>query len=146
MESLDDIVWIINPLNDSMHRIVARMREVAATILEPKEIDYTFYVDEKVNYLKLDMGKRRDVFLIFKEAVNNMAKYSECSKAIIHITAKQNRLIMHIEDNGCGFDETIIDDGNGLINMRKRAEGLQGRLLIHSIPGQGTELTLNIPV
>lgn len=146
MESMDDIVWSINPLNDSMQRIVARMREVAANILEPKDIDYTFHIDEKVSHVKLDMGKRRDVFLIFKEALNNMGKYANCSKAIIHITAKQNRLIMHIEDNGCGFDETILDEGNGLINMRKRAEGLQGRLLIHSIPGQGTEITLNIPV
>jgi ligand-binding sensor domain-containing protein/two-component sensor histidine kinase len=146
MDSMDDIVWSINPLNDTMERIVARMREVAANILEPKNIEYSFRVDEAVNHLKLDMSKRRDVFLIFKEAMNNMAKYSECTKAIIHITAKKNRFIMHIEDNGCGFDETILEDGNGLINMRKRAEGLEGRLIIQSIINQGTELTLNIPV
>jgi two-component sensor histidine kinase len=146
MESMDDIVWSINPLNDGMEKIVARMREVAATNLEPKDIEYRFYIDETVNHLKLDMGKRRDLFLIFKEAINNMAKYSECAKAVIHITAKNKRIIMHIEDNGCGFDETLLNDGNGLINMRKRAEDLKGRLTIKSKPGLGTELTLNIPV
>jgi signal transduction histidine kinase len=146
MESMDDIVWSINPLNDGMGKIVARMREVAGSSLEPKDIEYRFYIDETVNHLKLDMGKRRDLFLIYKEAINNMAKYSECSKAIIHITSKNKRMIMHIEDNGCGFDETLLNDGNGLINMRKRAEGLKGRLTIKSKPGVGTELTLNIPV
>ena len=94
----------------------------------------------------MDMSKRRDLFLIFKEAINNMAKYSDCSTAIIHITTKKNRFIMHIEDNGCGFNETIIEEGNGLLNMRKRAEALKGRLLINTTPGDGTELTLNIPV
>ena len=145
MDSMDDIVWSINPLNDDMARVVARMREVAATCLEPKDIEYRFYIDETVNHLKLEMSKRRDLFLIYKEAINNMAKYSECTKAVIHVTAKKGRLIMHIEDNGCGFDETIMNDGNGLINMRKRAEGLKGRFTIHSSIGNGTELTLNIP-
>lgn len=146
MESMDDIVWSINPLNDSMERIVARMREVAATCLEPKDIEYKFYIDENVQHLKLDMSKRREWFLIYKEAINNMAKYAECTRAIIHITSKSNRLIMHIEDNGCGFDETLLNEGNGLINMRKRAGGLGGRLTIKSEINQGTELTLNIPV
>jgi signal transduction histidine kinase len=146
MESMDDIVWSINPLNDGMEKIVARMREVAASNLEPKEVEYRFYIDETVSHLKLDMGKRRDLFLIYKEAINNLAKYADCSKAIIHITAKNKRILMHIEDNGCGFDETLLNDGNGLINMRKRAEDLNGRLTIKSRPGLGTELTLNIPV
>jgi two-component sensor histidine kinase len=146
METMDDIVWSINPLNDTMQKIVARMRELAATILEPKDIEYRFYVDEHVEHIKLDMGKRREFFLIYKEALNNMAKYSDCSRSIIHITTKKKRLLMHIEDNGKGFDEAIINDGNGLINMRKRAESLDGRLLIHSVIGQGTEITLNIPV
>jgi signal transduction histidine kinase len=146
MEAMDDIVWSINPMNDSMQRISARMREFATSVLEAKDIEVIFRVDEKVKDLRLDMESRRDFFLIFKEAVNNIAKYSQARNTEIEITVHAHRLVMQIKDNGIGFDVLEADSGNGLTNMRKRAESLRGHLTIDSVPGIGTKVRLEAPL
>ena len=146
MEAMDDIVWSIKPANDSMQKITARMREFATSILEAKDIELDFKVDEKVNDVKLNMEARRDFFLIFKEAINNVAKYSRCGKCSIHISLHQHRLLLDVHDNGIGFDVNKADSGNGLSNMHKRAEAMKGRVSIQSKPGEGTQVTLNLPV
>lgn len=146
MEAMDDIVWSIKPANDSMQKIIARMREVASGTLEPKDIDIDFYVDEKVFDLKLNMEARRDLFLIFKEAVNNIAKYSKSTHVLIHITYVRKRLMLKIKDNGIGFEIEKADNGNGLSNMRKRAAMLNARIKMFSAKGQGSQLLLNIPI
>jgi ligand-binding sensor domain-containing protein/two-component sensor histidine kinase len=146
MEAMDDIVWSIKPMNDSMQKITARMREFATGILEAKDIELDFKVEEKVNDIKLNMEARRDFFLIFKEAVNNMAKYSYCSKCSIHISLHKQRLLLSVHDNGIGFDVSKADGGNGLSNMQKRAESLKGRVSVQSKPGKGTQVMLNMPV
>lgn len=146
MEAMDDIVWAIKPDNDNMQKITARMREFATGILEAKDIEVGFKADEKINDIKLNMETRRDLFLLFKEAVNNAAKYSHCSKCSIHITLHQKRLLLTIADNGIGFDVMKADSGNGLSNMQKRAEAIKGRISVQSKPGEGTKVTVNIPV
>lgn len=146
MEAMDDIVWSINPMNDSMQRITARMREFATGVLEARNIDFTFRVDEEVQDLKLDMEARRDFFLLFKEAVNNLAKYSQCKHAVIDISIQKERLIMKIMDDGIGFDVLHADGGNGLFNMKKRAQSLNGSLAIESNPGSGTRVLLDVPL
>jgi ligand-binding sensor domain-containing protein/two-component sensor histidine kinase len=146
MEAMNDIVWSIKPANDSMQKITSRMREFASEMLEAKNIELDFRVDEKVTGVKLNMEARRDFFLIFKEAVNNVAKYSRCSKCSIHISLHQHRLLLYVADNGIGFDVNKADSGNGLSNMQKRAEALKGRVSIQSKPGEGTQVTLNLQV
>jgi signal transduction histidine kinase len=146
MEAMDDIVWSINPLNDSMAKITARMREFATGVLEAKNIDFTFHVDEAVKELKLDMEARRDFFLLFKEAVNNLAKYSECRHAAIDIQVNRSRLLMKIRDDGKGFNVQAADSGNGLTNMQKRAQSLNGVLQIESAPNSGTMVALEVPL
>ncbi|ULT43196.1 hypothetical protein KRR40_06825 [Niabella defluvii] len=83
MEAMDDIVWSINPVNDNIAKIVARMKETAGAILEPKQIDYHFYVNPAVADLHLSMDARREIFLIFKEAINNIVKYARASRVSI---------------------------------------------------------------
>jgi ligand-binding sensor domain-containing protein/two-component sensor histidine kinase len=144
MEAMDDIVWSINPMNDSMLRITARMREFATGVLEARDIDFTFRVDEVVQDLKLDMEARRDLFLLFKEAVNNLAKYAQCKNAVIDLSIQKDKLLMLIKDDGVGFDVLHADEGNGLLNMKKRAQSLNGTLLIESKPGAGTKVLLEV--
>jgi len=146
MEAMDDIVWSINPMNDNMVKITARMREFATGVLEAKNIDFTFRVDEEVKELKLDMEARRDFFLLFKEAVNNLAKYSQCRHATIDISVNKSKLYMKIQDDGIGFDVNSADSGNGLTNMRKRAQTLGGNLQINSVPQKGTVVALDVNV
>jgi signal transduction histidine kinase/ligand-binding sensor domain-containing protein len=146
MEAMDDIVWSIKPSNDSMQKITARMREFATNVLEAKEIELEFNVQEEVYDVKLDMEARRDFFLVFKEAVNNAAKYSKATVVNILIAMKNKKLQFVIKDNGGGFDVQSADSGNGMGNMRKRAEAMQGQLSIISDVGKGTTVTLKIPV
>ena len=129
-----------------MQKITARMREFATSILEAKDIELDFKVDEKVNDVKLNMEARRDFFLVFKEAVNNVAKYSRCNKCSIHISLYQHRLLLDVHDDGIGFDVSKADSGNGLSNMQKRAEAMKGRVSVQSKPCEGTQVTLNLPV
>ena len=145
MEAMDDIVWSIKPSNDSMQKITARMREFATSVLEAKEIDLDFTVDEKVYDIKLGMEARRDFFLVFKEAVNNAAKYSKASTVSIHVGIQYKKLVLSVKDNGSGFDVAAADGGNGLGNMRKRADAMNGSVRVTSDAGKGTEVTVSIP-
>lgn len=133
-------------MNDNMQRITARMREFATGVLEAKNIDFTFRVEQQVQELKLDMEARRDLFLLFKEAINNLAKYSQCRHASVEIYIQKNKLHMKIADNGVGFDVNDSDGGNGLINMHKRAQSLKGRLTIDSKKMAGTRVMLEVPL
>lgn len=146
MEAMDDIVWAIKPSNDSMQKVVARMREFATSVFEAKNIDLEFKAGDEVNEAKIDMEGRRDFFLIFKEAVNNAAKYSKCSKAVVHVSVEKTKLLLLVKDNGVGFDVKTADGGNGLGNMQKRTDALKGKLQLISRPGEGTEVRLTVPL
>lgn len=146
MEAMDDIVWAIKPANDSMQKVVARMREFATSVFEAKDIELDFKADEEVSEAKIDMEGRRDFFLIFKEAVNNAAKYARCTKAEVHVFVENRKLVLRVKDNGIGFDIKGADGGNGLGNMQKRTDALKGKLQLTSIAGEGTEVVLTVPL
>lgn len=146
MEAMDDIVWAIKPANDSMQKVVGRMREFATNVFEAKDIELDFNADEAVNEVRIDMEARRDFFLIFKEAVNNAAKYSKCTKAFVQVFVDGKKLILKVADNGIGFDVKSADGGNGLGNMQKRADSLKTKISIVSNLGQGTIIQLKVPI
>ncbi len=145
MEAMDDIVWSIKPSNDSMQKITARMREFATNVLEAKEIELSFVADEDVYNLKLNMEARRDLFLVFKEAVNNAAKYSKASKVAVTIAILNKQVQLIIKDDGIGFDVSKADNGNGLSNMHKRTDAMNGKIIIQSAQGKGTEVIITVP-
>lgn len=146
MDAMDDIVWSINPANDTMRRIIARMREYAATVLEPRDIDYTVINDDKLKNIKFDMDVRRNLFLIFKEALNNLVKYSQATSVRIEFMIDRSALQLTIKDNGVGFDKDTVVYGNGLSNMKKRAAAMRGTFTITSQKNEGATVTLRIPI
>lgn len=146
MEAMDDIVWSIKPTNDSMQRIAARMREFATSALEAKDIGIDFQVQDEVFDVKLNMEARRDFFLLFKEAVNNAAKYSKATAVCVKLELRHRTLVLLVQDNGEGFDVAAADGGNGLGNMHKRADSMNGKVRIQSTPGAGTQVTVVIPL
>jgi two-component system, NarL family, sensor histidine kinase UhpB len=146
MENMSDIVWSINPKNDSMAQVILKMKEFAVEILEPKAIAHSFEIDDTVMHSKLTVEKRKNLFLIFKEAVNNAAKYSGGQTVLITLSVKVKTFHFSIQDNGAGFVMDEIRPGNGLINMKERADAIGGKLLQSSQPGQGTRLDLEIPI
>lgn len=146
MEKMSDIVWSINPKNDSLEQVVIKMKEFAAEILEPKNLDYSFHIEDSIYAMKLDAEKRKNIFLIFKEAVNNAAKYSEGSKLTVTLSVQHQQLHLSVRDNGKGFHPGLSTTGNGLKNMEERAVAMQGTMTQFSEPGKGTEIQLELPL
>jgi two-component system, NarL family, sensor histidine kinase UhpB len=145
MEDMGDMVWSINPRNDSMSQVLIRMREFATEIFELKNIEYQFA--EKVSeHLLLNSDQRKNLFLIYKETINNVAKYSQAGKVEINIQQQDHTLIMSIKDNGQGFDEQKVKAGNGLRNVHERAKEINASLELKSTVGAGTEVTLKVPI
>jgi len=146
MESMSDMVWSINPENDSLQKMLVKMKEFSAEILEPKNINYQFQGEETLNGTVLDVAKRKNIFLIFKESINNAAKYSEGSFIEIQIANVANDLHLTIRDNGKGFDPAKTQGGNGLKNMRNRAREINAAFNLETLEGKGTILKLKLPL
>ena len=145
MEAMDDIVWNINPANDDMQKTIARMREFATNVLEAKDIEFWFTFDENINNVRLNMEQRRDVFLIFKEAINNAAKYSHCNRVVASFSQTGKKIHLTIADDGEGFDLDNADNGNGLKNMQRRARHLNGEIHFTTEHLKGTSILLIFP-
>ena len=144
LDAMADIVWTINPDNDQFEKIIMRMRNFAFELLGAKQIEFQFTADSEIGHLKLPMQVRKNLYLIFKEATNNLVKYSNATRAQYAITNDGNRISMTIRDNGKGFDLVTAHVGNGLKSMQKRAEEIGGLLAIESRPGQGTFISLQL--
>ena len=99
-------------------------------------------VYSSINEVKLDMNKRKNFYLIFKEATNNIVKYSECKNIWISIRYESGNIVLEIKDDGKGFDTSVKYAGNGLVNIHKRAEFLKGKIEVKSVPGTGTSFNL----
>lgn len=153
---LNDTVWAINPRNDHMNVILQRMESFAQPLLAAQGIQFAMHYDAGVPHLNIDMEKRKNLFLIFKEVINNVVKYANCKTLSIELLHRGNWLTMKIKDDGKGFEFSAIEDrlqpnhmkggGNGLKNMQQRAEDMKGSLAIYSAPGQGTMVELRFPL
>ena len=146
MDSMSDIVWAINPSNDSLEKTLVRMREFAAEILEPAGISYYFTEENCLDQLQLNIEKRKELYMLFKEAITNAAKYSQATEINILLKLIGGMLQLRVVDNGKGFDVTATSSGNGLRNMRIRARQLHGVFKLETIPGAGTAIELTIPI
>ena len=152
--AMSDVVWAINPNKDFLHDLVQRMRRFALDVFSGKQIKFEFHTPDDEENLTLGANVPREILAIFKEAVKNAAKYSECSRAIIDFRIIDDQLILKIDDDGKGFDaEHVLGDefspaqgGNGLVNMRRRAVDLGGRCEIESEIGKGTIVIVTIPI
>jgi signal transduction histidine kinase/ligand-binding sensor domain-containing protein len=142
-QAMREIVWSINPKIDTLGEALPRMMHYASELLEANNIALTAEIAPEVERVKLTMKQRRDVYLIFKEAVNNMAKHSKAAHAKITISMNKNVLIMMIADDGTGFDISAPLIHNGLKNMRERSENYHWQLLVTSQNGLGTTIVLN---
>jgi two-component system, NarL family, sensor histidine kinase UhpB len=145
MEDMGDMVWSINPRNDSMSQVLIRMREFASEIFESKNIEYLF-TESGIEHVTLNADQRKNLFLIFKETINNAAKYSQANKIEINLHQQEHTLVMFIKDNGQGFDKQKVKAGNGLRNLRERAKEINASLVLKSKVGAGTEVNLKVPI
>ena len=154
--TMSDIVWAINPAKDHLSDLTQRMRRIAADLLSPKGITVHFASREEDRAVTIRTNARREVFLIFKESINNIAKHSAAKTVDIDIEIKKDLLLLKIQDDGKGFvcgpqslDDTLSSEGpsgNGIRNMRKRASEMGGRFDIDSAPGRGATSFLELPL
>jgi signal transduction histidine kinase len=144
VELMQDTVWAIQAKNDNFQKFMDKMRGFATEVLAAKGISLSFdnQVDSKKNLLTME--QRKNAYLMYKEAINNIAKHSKASKAIVRIWQEENQICIKVEDNGCGFDTKNIYEGNGLQNFETRAEAHEMQYKLHSEIDKGTCLTLKI--
>jgi signal transduction histidine kinase len=145
-ESLSDIVWNINPRYDDLQNLFVRMKRYAADMLEGKNIIGQFDFPLNEPGFTLSMMQRRDFYLIFKEAINNLVKYSKAKNAIIRVTAEGHKIELLIQDDGIGFDLANSKTGNGLRNMEERAKAMEAKVTISSKSGEGTTVRLELSI
>jgi ligand-binding sensor domain-containing protein/signal transduction histidine kinase len=146
VDSMSDIVWAINPAKDRVSDLIQRMRRLAADILGPRHVEFSFKAPEQKDEQHLGADTRREVFMIFKEALNNVARHSACTNVAITIAIDDRHLQLVIEDNGKGFDLTAPPTGNGVVSMRRRAARLKADLAIISTSETGTVVQLKLPL
>lgn len=146
MDAMSDMVWAINPENDSFSRMIIRLKEFCSEILDPAGITYFFNIDETLLNTRLTLGSRKDLYLILKEAVTNAAKYSKADKVLVGFHDNIHSVEIKVEDNGIGMDPSLATSGNGLRNMTHRATAIRSELVIESKKGEGTKVIVNIPV
>lgn len=147
IDAMSDIVWSINPLNDSLENMLVRMKQYAAEMLEPKNIAYQFIADEKLSKTKISLDARKDIYLIFKEAINNAVKHSGCNNVRIEMRIQAKNLEMVISDDGKGLSVADVKtNGNGLNNFKERAKNIGGKISVESNLLKGTTVKLVTPV
>lgn len=158
VEAMSDIVWAINPKKDHLSDLVHRMRRFASDVFTARGLRFTFDAPDAAHDTRLGASVRREVFLIFKESVNNVLKHASATSVAIKFRLEGGRLELVISDDGRGFepvDSVLLSGeyeptdgtgGNGLYSMRRRAAEMGGSFEALSKPGEGTTVTLSLPV
>lgn len=143
---INDIVWAINPSNDTFGRITDRMKNFALPLLSARNIRLEFSAGDELVRFSPGMEQRKNLFLIFKEAISNAVKYADCSVIDVTFLKERNSLTLLVADNGKGFNVQEHSDGNGLKNMELRAKEIRAKIEIISSPGKGTLVKLVMPI
>jgi ligand-binding sensor domain-containing protein/two-component sensor histidine kinase len=147
VDSMSDIVWAINPKRDQLADLAQRMRRFAGVVLDAADLELDFRAPHEWADTALSADVRREVFLIFKEGVNNVVRHAKCRHVSVLVDLSRGQLRVELRDDGRGFQAEESDGhGHGLANMRTRAGRLGGKLEIASVPGQGTTVTLSVPL
>ena len=153
--TMSDIVWSINPSKDHLSDLTQRMRRFASDVLSAKGIVFQFHLTGANKETIVNTNVRREVFLIFKESVNNIAKHSGAKQAIIELKILENDLTLEISDDGKGFAaeksfenslSSIEMGGNGIASMKKRAAEMNGKFEIIAEIGKGTIVRIKLPM
>ena len=145
--SLDEIVWAVNPRNDSLQALADYFCHFAEEFLRPASISCRLDFAEGLPVFTLGADARHNLFLAFKEALNNVVRHSGATEVWVRIKAAGGISRILIEDNGHGFLATGDSRmGNGLGNMRKRLAQIGGSCEVRSQPGAGTVVEFRLPL
>jgi signal transduction histidine kinase len=144
LESISDLIWAVKPGSDYLNDMADRMRNHAAKVLAAKDVDYQINIPRNLPIMTLDPEARRSIYLIYKEAINNTLKYSNCERVDIELDVEGDFLKFLVKDDGDGFNMDDNSGGNGLGNMAKRAQDIGADFELHSQPNKGTTIRLQL--
>lgn len=142
--TINDIIWNVNPKFDSVAELFQKMTRYASESLEAAGLNYTIEQPEHIHPIPLNSRLKYNFFLIFKEAVNNAAKYSAASQVSIYLECNSRTLHFELKDDGVGITELQRNNGNGLGNMAARASEINASFSIDTSPGKGTHIQLTV--
>lgn len=145
-QDMSDIVWAVNPRHDRFEGLVHRMRRFAGDTLGGAEITLEFEAEKLPPDFAVPLDARRPLHLVFKEAVNNVARHSGATRTAIRLSLEHHRLKLVVEDNGRGFDPAAVHAGEGLSSIARRLRELGGTAIWESPPGGGTRFTAVVPL
>lgn len=146
VDSMSEIVWAINPNKDHLGDLSQKMRHFASDLLTARQINFQFNALDLDQDIKVGANVRRELFLIFKEAINNIARHSGCTEVEIEFYFDGDNLVLTLSDNGKGFNVEEKSVGHGVVSMRERTRSLGGESEISSDAERGTRLRFAIPL
>ncbi len=146
IESMRDIVWLIRPGEETWKQMMTRFRETASKLLRAHE--YSFVESGSMHDDRLPLEFKRDFFLIYKEVLNNIVRHAEAKEVLIEVLTTRGKLDLIIKDDGKGFDnlDANFREGNGLRNLRMRAQAIGAKLKVQSEVDSGTTVQLTAPL
>jgi signal transduction histidine kinase/streptogramin lyase len=146
VKSLDEIVWAVNPRNDTLAHFIDYTGQYALDYLRVAGIRCRLDLPEQTPERELSTDVRHNLFLVVKEAINNSVKHAHATELHLRINADDGKLAISVEDNGCGFERPPADPGaDGLRNMRQRVADIGGECSIRGQPGGGTTVSVELP-
>jgi signal transduction histidine kinase len=144
IDKMGEIVWALNEKNDSLEDLLSYTRSYAVEYLQENGIHCKVNEPDVIPDINVSGDFRRNIYLTVKETLHNIVKHAQATEVEINIEIR-DRLVIQIQDNGIGIDTTPIHSpGNGLFNMNKRIEGLNGRFKI--VNNNGTQININVPL
>ncbi len=147
VQRMDEIVWAVNPRNDSLASLAHYCCQYAKQLLQPLGLACRFDLQPGLPELVLTSEHRYNFFLAFKEIINNVARHSRATELHLSIHASNGQLQFLVEDNGCGFEKgPEIVGADGLRNIRERVELMGGQCDILSQPDKGTRVFVLLPL
>lgn len=147
LSTMDEILWAMNPKRDTLRDFASYVCNYAQEFLKPTQIQCLFEVDPEMMATSFDLPLRRSLLMAIKETLNNTVKYSKATELLLKIQWQGDWLVVVVQDNGKGFDSTMIKPGrNGLTNMAQRMSELGGNCVVTSRPGQGCRVEFRVPL
>lgn len=142
LDAMRDIIWFINPRNDEGEDIIFKMKETAAKLLPGME--WSFTASDGIKFDLFSLEQRRNIFLIYKEALTNVARHSRAAKCMINISDRIDEIRISVADDGEGFDAESVKENTGILSMMKRAQKISGKFKLDSSAGKGTIVSLSV--
>ncbi|MBI5727688.1 MAG: hypothetical protein HY965_07540, partial [Ignavibacteriales bacterium] len=141
VDEMSDIVWLVNPPDQSLGEIVSRIKKIMIPVCESLGVKFEVHADGNLHKKISGIESRQNIYLLMKEAVNNAIKHSGAHMIVLGITVRRNMISISIKDNGKGMDLNSVGSGNGMKTMMARAASFGGEIEIKKNVPDGTEIS-----